>query len=1113
MRSLLRLMLLLSGACAVAAWGQSTFGSIVGTVRDPSGAPVAGAQIMAKEAETGISVSIVSGEEGLYEFTNLKPGRYVLVAVKAGFADSGSFEVALDSRRIIRSDLELQLPTAQQAVTVQETRVAINTENGTIADSKNFAQITQLPLNFRGTQADPLAALTIVPGAQIGSYRTRVSLGGGGLSEIEYSIDGISSVAIGGNVPLLNAYPSPEGFAEFKVTSTGAGAEFGQMGDVAIVTRGGTNQLHGSILWYHQNAALDAKTYGAVKKQAKVDNTFGASLGGPVVLPGLYRGKDRTFFYGDYEGNRQPGSTLVQQSVPTAEMRGGNLLGVPGLSAVDPLDSLPFPGNRIPSTRLNSVATKLFSSYYPLPNYNSGSTLNNYRILARNDSATNRYDLRIDHHLGKKQQVFARWSAESDGLPAFFGSYLLPPSQYATRSHSLVVSHDYTFSPAWVNEFRFGVTHSSSIESFPIRGSDVVSGLGIQGLNLSQVGNAGGFPYFQLYDGYFGSVGHGRESDGTSRNIQFTDNLSWIKGRHTFKFGLDARWLAYSTTLHFGFNDDFGGFSFRDGAFSGNGFADLLLGLPAVSYYASLGPNLLERSLHTDFYGQDQWQVSRRVTLTLGLRWELVPGMTEDSGNISNFNPRNGDIIIPDYTLPAAPGFLAGANACPGTTPDLPCTTILTASQAGLPQSLVKTHYNNWAPRFGFAVRPFKGNRTVLRGGIGLYVVTLLGGAAYPLTGIHTSDVREFDNYRGPGVPPVFALPQAYGGIFNLTSAGNSSLCCLLNPDLRNPRSLQWNFTVEQALPSNLSMRVSYVASQTSGLLKFADLNQVPASITPYSQSQAPYPVWTSVKSFENLGFTNYQSLQTEVSRRFRAGLFFQASYTLAKEIGNAGNTATSDFPPEAPFGGIPIDRFNTRLDRGDFGASRRHRFVLTGIFPVPVGRGRAFAGRLHGIAQAVAGGWDLSTVTLLQSGPYQTPSMSVNLDRSNTNLAARSFLARPDRIADGNLSDPTRARYYDIAAFTAPPVGAGRFGNAGAGILQAPGTIAIAAGLSKTFAVTERFRLRMEGTFTNLPNHPNFLQPVVNISNPNGFGKLTSVQSSENSGNRTGQVGVRVQF
>lgn len=1100
--------------CAPAGRSQSTFGSVVGTVRDPSGAAVAGAAVTAKETDTGISVSTVSGAEGLYEFPNLKPGRYVLAAGKQSFADSGSVEVALESRRTIRTNLDLRLPNTQESVTVGETQVAIDTEDGTIADSKNFAQITQLPLNSRALATDPLFALSTVPGAQLGSQRFRVSLGGGITSQVEFSMDGISNVGVGSNSPILLVYPSTEALAELKVTSTGAGAEFGQMGDVAVVTRGGTNQLHGSALWYHQNAALDAKTYAAPVKQKKVYNTFGGGFGGPVVLPGFYRGNDRTFFYVDYEGNRQPGSALQQSSVPTADMRGGNLAGVPGMPAVDPLNNLPFPGNVVPSGRINSVAAALFKLYYPLPNYESGSTLNNYRILARNDSVTDHYDVRVDHRLGPKQQFFARWSWDENSLPALFGGPLLPASQYSTRNRNLVLSDSYTFSPNWVNEFRFGLTWSKSAESFPIRGTDAVSTLGIQGLDLSQVGDGGGFPYFQFDDGYFSSLGHGRDQEGLSRSVQFTDNITRIRGRHTWKFGVDARWLAYAQTLHNGFNDDFGGFSFRDGAFSGNAFADLLLGLPAVGYYASVGPNLLERSTHADFYAQDQWQANRRLTLTLGVRWELQPPMTEDAGNISNFNPRNGDIIIPDHSLPASPGFLTGANACPGITAAFPCTRIVTASQAGVGQGLLSTHYDNWAPRFGFAYRPFSGDRTVVRGAIGYYVGTLLGPSAYPLTGIHTSDVRQFDNYGGAGLPPVFAFPQAYGGAFNLTVPGNSALCCLDDLDLRNPRSVQWNFSAERALPSDLSLRVSYVGSQTAGLLKPVDLNQVPASSLPYSRSRTPYPVWQQVFTFENLGFSNYQSLQTELSRRFKAGMFFQAAYTLAKELGNAANTAMAEFPPEAPFGGTAIDRFDTRLDRGNFGASRRQRFVLTGIFPVPVGNGRRIGNRMHGVAQVLAGGWDLSTVTLLESGPYQTPSMAANRDQSNTNLSGRNiFSARPDRMADGNLSDPTPGRYYDIAAFAPPPTGAGRFGNAGAGILQAPGTIAVAAGLSKTFAITERLRLRMEGTFTNLPNHPNFAPPVVNTSNTSAFGKLTQVQSSENSGNRTGQIGVRLDF
>jgi hypothetical protein len=266
------------------------------------------------------------------------------------------------------------------------------------------------------------------------------------------------------------------------------------------------------------------------------------------------------------------------------------------------------------------------------------------------------------------------------------------------------------------------------------------------------------------------------------------------------------------------------------------------------------------------------------------------------------------------------------------------------------------------------------------------------------------------------------------------------------------------------------------------------------------------------------LGFANYQGLQTELSRRFKAGSFFQASYTVAKDVGNAAGVNSSfalNFPQEAPSNnpGIVTDRFTTGLDRGDLGGQRRHRFLLTGILPLPLGKGRLVANQLHGLAQILAGGWDLSTVTLLESGPFQTPSMSAGLDQSNTNLVSRSGLGRPDRIGDGNLPNPTPDRYYDLSAFARPPVGAGRFGNAGVGILRGPGTIAVAAGLSKTFAVTEKVRLRLEGTFTNLPNHPNFAPPNVNISQPTSFGKTTSVQSAENSGNRTGQVGVRLDF
>ncbi len=290
-----------------------------------------------------------------------------------------------------------------------------------------------------------------------------------------------------------------------------------------------------------------------------------------------------------------------------------------------------------------------------------------------------------------------------------------------------------------------------------------------------------------------------------------------------------------------------------------------------------------------------------------------------------------------------------------------------------------------------------------------------------------------------------------------------------------------------------------------------ANLNQVPASTQPYSAARLPYPLWNQLISVENLGFANYQGLQLEAKRRFRNGFSWQAGYTLSKNVGADGSAGRLVFPQEV-IGGTLTDRYDTRYDRGDFSGARRHRVLFTGLFPLPFGRGRAIGSGWRGPIDRVLGGWELSTVTMVQSGPYLTPTVSVSSDQSNTNVAGRGVSARPDRIGNGNLPNPTAEQYFDRNAFALAPKGAGRFGNAGAGILQGPGTIAVAAGISKTFRVLERARLRAEVTFTNLPNHPNFLAPITALNSPL-FGKLTTVQTSENSGNRTGQLGARIDF
>ncbi len=1097
-------------------FAQSTFGSIVGSVRDASGASVPDAAITVREIDENTVRSARADGGGLYEILNLMPGRYEITVAKAGFASARIPYAEIDARQTLSADLILQLAPLSETLVVADRLVPlIDTEDGTITDTKTFDQITELPLNYRGATTSPLAALLAVPGVQQ-DPGGRPSIAGGMLAQIEYSVDGISTANVSFFGPNPDMYPSTEMLSEFRVTSVDNSAEFGQMGDVTVITKSGNNQWHGSALWYHQNAALDATIYGSPEKQAKVFNTFGGSLSGPVQLPGLYSGRDRIFFFVDYEGNRQPSSGLEEDSVPTTEMRSGNLNGVPGGPAVDPLSGAPFPGNQIPTSRINSVARALLDNYYPLPNYNfDGTTNSNYRRLDSTPFNTDGYDIRIDHYLSSRQQFSARWSWKRQAYLGYLP--LLSASRVSDFNQNLVVSHNYSFTPRLLNEFRFGVSIFTFAELFPIQGSQAAAVLGLEGLDLSHVPDGRGFPYFDFSDGTgFTATGHGRDGVSRSSTFQYTDNLSWLKGRHALKFGTDLRRLGYQNTAHGGLNDDFGAWIFNQGTFSGNAFADFLLGLPTTSSYAILGPNFDERATHYHFYGQDAWRVHDRLTVNFGLRWQLHPAMTEVSGNITNFNPVTGTVIVPDHTLPAAPGFLAAINACPGTTNAIPCTPVISASQAGLPQGLRRTYYGNWTPRLGIAYRPFANNKTVLRAGFGVFTQTDLGQLAGRLTAIHTSDVRTYTNYQGPGLPPLFTLPQTYAGNFALPDLGSEDFGYATDSSYRDPRTYQWNFTVERELLSHSSLRLTYVGTRSVGLGLLTDLNQQHASTTPFSASRRPYPEFNQLYSFENIGFAAYDGLEVEIAHRFSKTLFFQSSYVFSKLLGNAGSSlggpgGGSLFPGEANVPLLITDRFNTRLDRGNLDASRRHRLLVNGIYALPVGKGRKWGSRMNAISSALVGGWDLSTITLLESGPFQTPTISARFDASNTGMLSRGVPLRPDRIGNGNLPDPTLNRWYDITAFTPPPAGSGRFGNSGVGILEGPGLVTVAAGLFKNFPLTEKVRMRLEATFTNIANHPNFAPPPVNVSQPVSFGQITYTVSQENGGNRVGQVGARL--
>jgi hypothetical protein len=1121
--------------------GQSIFGSIVGTVKDPGQRSVPGAQIRLSGLDDKSTRSVAADSDGAFELANVKAGRYEIVVHANGFTDYEMNSIQLEARQTLRLDVALEIASQTQTVEVSSSvEPAINTENAAIGDSKDFKDISNLPVNYRGATTSPLAMLATVPGAEQDA-NGNVSLGGGLPSQVQYSVDGSSTVNIRQNGALGNMNPSSELIDEFKVTEFNNNAEFAQAGDVTITTKNGTAHFHGSLYEYAQNSAFDATTYGSTLNGANVKphkafNTFGGSLGGPLAIRGSQRKNPRTFFFVDYEGNRRRLSTALFEDVPSAAMRSGNFTGVLDSSGnqvtlTDPFTHQPYANNQIPSGGqcataqdcLNPLAASLLANYIPLPNTAAPGV--NYLQETFTPSNTNGYDVRIDGTLTSKQSVFARWSWKN--VSTTLANPILPADQDLEQDRNLIVSHNYVISDNLINEARFGLSLFQLQVNFPIAGAQAISTLGLQGLDLSDHPTTDGFPTFNFSDGT-GLTPVGRDKAGLtqSQTIQLADNLTWIHGKHTTKFGADVRRVYYRDLESFGGSDDFGAFTFNQGAFTGNAFADFLLGLPSKTYVAQSGPDVHAYAIETGLYAQDEFRLNEQLTLSFGLRWQALPPFVSEDHNLTAFDLRNGGIIIPSGNQPRA-GFLASINTCvPGSAdapcggplnpalncapvnPALPCAPVELAGSLGLGPGLREFYSGNFQPRIGFAYRPLGNNRTVVRGGFGIFTMTNLGQLSFNTTNIDVAVVRTTQNSFSGG-QPAYQFPSAGTANNPSTLAGTGDFYQNTLTNYRDPQSAQWNLTLERELVNGVTLRESYVGMNSYRMSQTVDLNQVePSPISP-NPNPKPYANWGRILSTENGGDVNYEGLQSELNVRARGGLSLQASEVWAKSLGNVGGDAPTEFSPEVIYGTPVANRFDLAANRGNISQTRRNRLLVTGMYDLPIGRSRRFLRNMGRFSEAAFGGWSLSTVTLWQTGPYLTPITSPSYDPGNLSLVYRGAYQRPDCI--GNPNVPTKGSMFNLAAFN--PIPAGPVGDCAVGSLLGPGTTAVAAGLSKNFQFGERVRVRFEGTFTNLLNHPNFAPPSTDVTSPSTFGVLTSAQSAENSGNRTGQVSLRLEF
>ncbi len=1129
---LLALSVALSAVCLAApGLGQTTFGTILGTVTDPSGAVMPNVTITVTNEGENISHNVTSDAQGNYQAENLKAGQYTVTAQVGGFKEVTVKDILLIARQTVRVDLKLVMGTAAEQVTVVANPELINTESQTISSGFDSNEVLELPANYRGAgSTSPYNLLAFLPGVT-GDGDGNITVQGAGTNQVEYSMDGISTEDIRSAGPQREMFISAESIAEMKVQGSGGGAEYGNPADITTTSKSGTNRFHGSAFEYFQNKALDATrmTVPQVVKPAKSANDFGGSFGGPLW------GK-HTFFFGDYEGMRYRTQRAEQKNVPSQAMRDGDFSSLLPGTIVHDVDGTPFPGNKIPTSSFDPRAAAILN-FYPLPNA-SGDF--NYAVNVPNPILSDQFDIRIDHTLNSKQSIFGRWSYKNIRLVNPSG-LLLPAQTNFEHDHQIVLAHNYTITPTLINELRGGISRRQSGGAFPLDGPAFMQKLG---LNSQQLGPfpPGGFPDFVFEPrSTIDNIVHTRPNPELSRNFQVNENLTWIKGKHTVKFGFDLRKLHLITAWYSGSSaaDDYGDFFFN-GQYTGNNFADFLLGVPYYTYVTHTPPRNIDGST-THYYGYaaDTFKATPKLTLNVGLRISRIPPLY-DPINLTNFDPSvpvTGRVIIssdPRSLAATQPLWAAAVNACnspnnvnPNPGP-APCTPFLTSQQAGWPKTL-RNVYTNFTPRIGFAYRPFSDNKTVIRGGAGVYDVTTLGAVFFSVAGIHDGFQGNFANsgFCTIATDPncsFFRFPDVLNPNPTNTGFGTQSFFTANQKDKKDPYSIEWNLSVERVIHGNTSLRVSYIASRANQLTWSPNLNQ------PLPGGSAPFPAWSHVRCRCAGAISTYESMQTEVIHKYSHGLTLQSTWTWARNLSDTESWPRSGFDGEIT--GDTMNRFNLRGDYGNVGGTRKHRWITTLVDELPVGKGRRFLGNANGVVDGILGGWQLSTIFLAETGPFDTPFMQFD-SSGNANFGFN----RPDLAGNPNNVGHTSTQWWNPNVFACPGGTAGqdfatgtvvidtnkcnvigRFGNASVGSLVGPGTVTWNLGLSKRFHATERIAFKFESSFTNVLNHPNFDDPRNNLTEGGAsgkglFGKVLATRLGDAGGNRVGQLALRIEF
>ncbi|MFB3902427.1 MAG: TonB-dependent receptor domain-containing protein [Acidobacteriota bacterium] len=1081
MRRAVLVVAVLATFLSVGLFAQTNLGRIVGTVRDNTGGVIPGVAVVVLNEGTNWTREFLTNETGAYEIANLVAGTYTVSAEMTGFRRFVRPGVVLDAGRTVRIDVQMEIGEVANEVRVESTTPLIESETPSISNSIDYELHIKSPVSTGGR---PWEALVSLPNFVSGTATFVYSLAGSRGSQMEIHVDGIGTPSAGS--PLGSGTMTMEGTSEFKVLAVNNSAEYSQPAILQQISRSGTNDFHGSLRYYHTNSALNARPFFAPTKAAAHDHTFGAWLGGPLVIPKLYNGKDKTFVMLSYDGGFNPGFATVNANVPTAAMRAGDFSASSFKPIKDPLTNVAFPDRKIPADRINPVSKRIQERFFPLPNYGDPAVLAqlNHRIIFDNSVKTGNADLRVDQKLSDHNTMYARVGWVQFNVARMEGNLpTIGPRSQLRNLRSAIFSDTHSFSGQLINEFRIGYHRSFNQYHGPQRGLEVLSAMGIQG--IQNVPDAYGIPVISITG--MQQLTQIEQAGLAEQMHQLSDSMTWIRGDHTWKFGLDVRREHPNSFLIP--PQTYGAYSFT-GIYTQVAYADFLLGIPQQTAKTFPAPADYRRQTDWGFFLNDEFRISPRLTLQLGVRYEYETPVSHLRDTMYNFDPASGQLI------------LASQQALSQVSPLFNKSIgIRVADGSQFPvSSLWRADKNNFAPRIGFAFRPTQSNDFVIRAGFGMFFDRLGTGILdNSLKGPFTPGDEIYTNKITAG-KAAFSFPQPFGQ----TPAGPSTaepVIEAVNPDLLSPVIHQWNLSLEKEWHQT-GFRVSYMGSRSNQLVLRRDINKPLPSTTPFAQNRRPYPAFKGILYNDRGGNAYYDALQLEARRRF-SSLSFDFGYTWANNISDVQDSGYRDA------GAVMQNPYDRQAEKGREPYAIQHRFVGNVIWQIPVGRGRRALSTVPSYLDHVLGGWETIWTMYLQSGRWFNPTFGT-LDPSNTN----SIGGRPDRVADGKLPDWTVDRYFDIAAFAIPPANAGRFGNCGRNVLEGPGLKTLHLGLAKNFRIHEELTLMLELAVRNLLNHPNFANPVSNLSNPTNVGRISAlVDSLESGAARNMQVRLRLRW